>query len=250
MILSGGDPLTMSDERLDEIIGKISAIDHVDIIRIGSRIPVVLPQRITDDLINVLKKYPPIWFNTHFNHPNELSEESRNALAKLSDNGIVVSNQSVLLKGINDHVDVMKNLVQKLVKNRVRPYYIYQCDLSTGIEHFRTPIAKGMEIMESLRGHTSGLCQPQYVVDAPGGGGKIPVMPNYVVSMAPGRWILRNYEGFITTYTEPEYKPQNEDDYTAFCEDERKSTDGVMSLIRGKKISIGPDDTKRNKRQN
>ncbi|MCB5250382.1 MAG: lysine 2,3-aminomutase [Candidatus Cloacimonadales bacterium] len=250
VILSGGDPLTMSDERLDEIIGKISAIDHVDIIRIGSRIPVVLPQRITDDLINVLKKYPPIWFNTHFNHPNELSEESRNALAKLSDNGIVVSNQSVLLKGINDHVDVMKNLVQKLVKNRVRPYYIYQCDLSTGIEHFRTPIAKGMEIMESLRGHTSGLCQPQYVVDAPGGGGKIPVMPNYVVSMAPGRWILRNYEGFITTYTEPEYKPQNEDDYTAFCEDERKSTDGVMSLIRGKKISIGPDDTKRNKRQN
>ncbi|HOE91440.1 MAG TPA: lysine 2,3-aminomutase [Candidatus Cloacimonadota bacterium] len=250
VILSGGDPLTLSDERLDEIIGKIAAIDHVDIIRIGSRIPVVLPQRITDSLINVLKKYPPIWFNTHFNHPNEMSEESKKALAKLADNGIVLGNQSVLLKGINDHVDVMKNLVHTLVKNRVRPYYIYQCDLSNGISHFRTPISKGIEIMESLRGHTSGLCQPLYVVDAPGGGGKIPVMPNYVVSMAPNRWILRNYEGFITTYTEPGYEKQNDNNYNAFCPEERKSTDGVMSLIRGKKIAIGPNETKRNKRQN
>ncbi|HOQ81128.1 MAG TPA: lysine 2,3-aminomutase, partial [Candidatus Cloacimonadota bacterium] len=162
----------------------------------------------------------------------------------------VLGNHSVLLKGINDHVDVMKNLVHTLVKNRVRPYYIYQCDLSNGISPFRTPISKGIEIMESLRGHTSGLCQPLYVVDAPGGGGKIPVMPNYVVSMAPNRWILRNYEGFITTYTEPGYKKQNDNNYNAFCPEERKSTDGVMSLIRGKKIAIGPNETKRNKRQN
>lgn len=248
VILSGGDPLTLSDERLDEIIGKIYAIDHVDIIRIGTRTPVVLPQRITDNLINVLKKYPPIWLNTHFNHPSEMTPDAMNALAKLANNGIVLGNQSVLLKGINDHVDVMKNLVHQLVKNRVRPYYIYQCDLSNGISHFRTPVSKGIEIMESLRGHTSGLCQPLFVVDAPGGGGKIPVMPNYVMSMAPDRWILRNYEGFITTYTEPDYKALDENAYSEKCSDERKSDEGIMSLIRGQKISIGPNDTKRNKR--
>ncbi|HOD53165.1 MAG TPA: lysine 2,3-aminomutase [Candidatus Cloacimonadota bacterium] len=248
VILSGGDPLTLSDERLDEIIAKIYAIDHVDIIRIGSRTPVVLPQRITDNLINVLKKYPPIWFNTHFNHPNEMTPEAMKALAKLADNGIVLGNQSVLLKGINDHVDVMKNLVHQLVKNRVRPYYIYQCDLSNGISDFRTPISKGIEIMESLRGHTSGLCQPLFVVDAPGGGGKIPVMPNYTISMAPDRWILRNYEGFITTYTEPGFEKQDTAKYNGFCPQERKSDDGVMTLLRGEKISIGPNDTKRNKR--
>jgi lysine 2,3-aminomutase len=248
VILSGGDPLTLADEKLDEILAKIYAIDHVDIIRIGTRTPVVLPQRITDNLINVLKKYPPIWLNTHFNHPNEMTKEAMQALAKLADNGIVLGNQSVLLKGINDHVDVMKNLVHTLVKNRVRPYYIYQCDLSNGISHFRTPVSKGIEIMESLRGHTSGLCQPLFVVDAPGGGGKIPVMPNYVLSMSPDRWILRNYEGFITTYTEPGFVPQNDADYNAFCIPERKSDEGIMHLIRGEKISIGPNDTKRNKR--
>ncbi len=248
VILSGGDPLTLSDERLDEIIGKIYAIDHVDIIRIGTRTPVVLPQRITDNLINVLKKYPPIWLNTHFNHPSEMTPDAMKALAKLADNGIVLGNQSVLLKGINDHVDVMKNLVHQLVKNRVRPYYIYQCDLSNGISHFRTPVSKGIEIMESLRGHTSGLCQPLFVVDAPGGGGKIPVMPNYVMSMSPDRWILRNYEGFITTYTEPDFKAMDENAYSEKCRDERKSDEGIMSLIRGEKISIGPNDTKRNKR--
>lgn len=248
VILSGGDPLTLSDELMDKIIGKISKIDHVDIIRIGSRMPVVCPQRITDSLINVLKKYPPIWLNTHFNHTDEFTPESRKAVAKLADNGIVLGNQSVLLARINDQVDVMKNLVHTLVKNRIRPYYIYQCDLSLGISHFRTPVSKGIEIMESLRGHTSGLCQPMFVVDAPGGGGKIPVMPNYVLSMAPNRWILRNYEGFITTYTEPGYEDQDLSKYNGFCPDERKSDDGVMSLIRGQKISIGPSDTKRNKR--
>ncbi len=248
VILSGGDPLTLSTARLEEVISEIAAIDHVDIIRIGSRIPVVLPQRIDEELITMLKKYPMIWLNTHFNHPNEMTPEAQAALAKLANAGVVLGNQSVLLKGINDHVDVMKKLVHSLVKNRVRPYYIYQCDLSEGISHFRTPISKGIEIMESLRGHTSGLCIPTYVVDAPGGGGKIPVLPNYIVSQMPGRTILRNYEGFITTYTEPEYKEQNDSDYCQLVSEERKSTEGLMSLLRGDKISIGPAETKRNKR--
>jgi lysine 2,3-aminomutase len=249
VIISGGDPLTLSDDRLDEILAQLYEIKHVDIIRIGSRIPVVLPQRITDDLIKVLKKYPPIWFNTHFNHSQEMTPEAAKAVAKLVDNGIVVNNQSVLLRGLNDHIDVMKNLVHVLLKNRVRPYYIYQCDLSNGITHFRTPVSKGIEIMESLRGHTSGLCQPIYVVDAPGGGGKIPVMPNYVISSAPGKVILRNYEGFITTYTEPEYNPVKDSEYTGLCPKERKSDEGVINLSRGKQLSITPTGSKRAKRK-
>ena len=248
VILSGGDPLTLSDERLESIISRIYEIEHVDIIRIGSRLPVVLPQRITDGLVNMLKKYPPIWLNTHFNHPNELTTDAQKALSKLADNGIILGNQSVLLKNINDNTDVMKNLVHQLTKNRVRPYYIYQCDLSNGIEHFRTPVSKGIEIIESLRGHTSGLCVPTYVVDAPGGGGKIPVMPNYVISYAPQKIILRNYEGFITTYTEPVYTPLNNDVYTAKCRKERVSDDGVILLSKGDKVYITPENSKRNLR--
>lgn len=249
VILSGGDPLTLGDERLDEVLGKLARIKHLDIVRIGSRLPVVLPQRITDSLLAVLKKYKFVWLNTHFNHPNELTPDSTAALARLADAGVVLGNQSVLLKGINDNVDVMKELVHRLVRNRVRPYYIYQCDLSEGISHFRTPVSKGIEIIESLRGHTSGLCVPTYVVDAPGGGGKIPVMPNYLISQMPGRVVLRNYEGFITAYTEPEYKPMDDKQYKALCPRERKSSEGVMSLLRGKRVSIGPAETKRNQRR-
>jgi lysine 2,3-aminomutase len=249
VILSGGDPLTLDDATLDMIISKLYQIKHVDIIRIGSRTPVVLPQRITDGLIKVLKKYPPIWFNTHFNHPAEFTPESTVALAKLADNGIVLNNQSVLLKNINDHIDVMKNLVHLLVKNRVRPYYIYQCDLSNGIEHFRTPISKGIEIMESLRGHTTGFCQPYFVVDAPGGGGKIPLMPNYIISASPQKVILRNYEGFITTYTEPAYTQPDDNIYTGLCDTQKKSDDGIITLTRGKKLSITPDTSKRKTRE-
>lgn len=249
VILSGGDPLTLGDERLDEILGKLSQIEHVDIVRLGTRLPVVLPQRITEGLLAVLKKYKFVWLNTHYNHPNELGEDARQALAKLSEAGIPLGNQSVLLKGINDNVDVMKALVHKLVKNRVRPYYIYQCDLSEGIGHFRTPVAKGIEIIESLRGHTSGLCIPTYVVDAPGGGGKIPVMPNYLISQMPGRIILRNYEGFITAYTEPGFEQPDDAKYRALCPEERKSSEGLMTLMRGKKVSIGPAETKRNQRR-
>jgi len=249
VIISGGDPLTIGCDNLDKILGKLYEIEHLDIIRIGSRAPVVLPQRINDGLIEVLKKYPPIWFNTHFNHPNEFTPESIAALKKLADNGIVLNNQSVLLKNVNDHVDVMKNLVHQLVKNRVRPYYLYQCDLSKGIEHFRTPISKGIEIMESLRGHTSGLCQPFYVVDAPGGGGKIPLMPNYIISQAPNKVILRNYEGFITTYTEPGYMPKNDDKYNGLSKVEHKTKEGVMNLLRGENMSLVPENSKRDKRK-
>ena len=249
VILSGGDPLTLGDVRIDEVLGRLAEIKHVDIVRLGTRTPVVMPQRITDGLIEVLKKYKFVWLNTHFNHPNEITKESAAALARLAEAGVVLSNQSVLLKGINDHVDVMKELVQGLVRNRVRPYYIYQCDLSEGIAHFRTPVSKGIEIMESLRGHTSGLCVPTYVVDAPGGGGKIPVMPNYLISQMPGRVVLRNYEGFITAYTEPEYVPQDDKKFKARSKTERRSTEGVMELLRGKKVSIGPADTRRNKRR-
>ncbi len=249
VILSGGDALTISDARLDEILGRLAKIDHVDIVRIGTRTPVVMPQRITEELIAVLRKYKFVWLNTHFNHPNELTPTAAAALARLAEAGVVLGNQSVLLKGVNDHVDVMKALVHALVRNRVRPYYIYQCDLSEGISHFRTPIAKGIEIIESLRGHTSGLCVPTFVVDAPGGGGKIPVMPNYIISQMPGRVVLRNYEGFISAYTEPEFVPQDESKYQTRCTPERQSTEGVMALMRGSKVSIGPAETRRNQRR-
>ncbi|MBM4403182.1 MAG: lysine 2,3-aminomutase [Candidatus Cloacimonetes bacterium] len=249
VILSGGDPLTMSDQRIDDVLGRLSRIPHVDIVRLGTRIPVVLPQRVTDDLIGVLQKYKFVWLNTHYNHPQELTFEAQAALAKLAEAGVVLGNQSVLLRGVNDHVDVMKELVHRLVKNRVRPYYIYQCDLSEGIAHFRTPISKGIEIIESLRGHTSGLCVPTYVVDAPGGGGKIPVMPTYIISQMPGRVILRNYEGFITAYTEPAYLPVDDADYKDLCPPERRSDEGIMTLLRGDKVAIGPAETKRNKRR-
>lgn len=188
VLLSGGDALLVSDEKLEYIISRLRAIPHVEIIRIGSRTPVVLPQRITPELVNMLKKYHPIWLNTHFNHPNEVTPESKQACARLADAGIPLGNQSVLLRGVNDCTHIMKKLVHELVKMRVRPYYIYICDLSLGIGHFRTPVSKGIEIIENLRGHTSGYAVPTFVVDAPGGGGKIPVMPNYVSRRLRTAW--------------------------------------------------------------
>ena len=203
VLLSGGDPLLFSDARLETIIKKIKAIPHVEMIRLGSRIPVVLPQRITEDLVNMLKKYHPLYINTHFNHLKEITAASGEACARLCNAGIPVANQSVLLKGINDRPEIMKELVQGLLKIRVRPYYLYQCDLSQGIEHFRTPISKGIEIIESLRGHTTGMAVPLFIVDAPGGGGKIPVSPQYLISHSEGKAVLRNYEYKIFSYTEP-----------------------------------------------
>jgi len=247
VLLSGGDALLISDEKLEYIIKKLREIPHVEIIRIGSRTPVVCPQRITDDLVNMLKKYHPIWLNTHFNHPKEITPESTEAIAKLADAGIPLGNQSVLLRGINDCVHVMKDLVQQLVKIRVRPYYIYQCDLSLGIEHFRTTVGKGIEIMEGLRGHTSGYAVPTFVVDAPGGGGKTPVMPNYVLSRSSNKLILRNYEGVITTYTEPNV-PEHECNCDV-CQGKKEShLSGVASLLAGDQLALEPKDLARKER--
>lgn len=245
VLLSGGDALLVSDTRLEDIIKRLRAIPHVEIIRIGTRTPVVMPQRITDDLVNMLKKYHPIWLNTHFNHSDEITAESAEACARMANAGIPLGNQSVLMRGINDCAHIMKKLVHDLVKIRVRPYYIYQCDLSIGLEHFRTPVSKGIEIIESLRGHTSGFAVPTFVVDAPGGGGKIPVMPQYLISQVPGKVILRNFEGVITSYTEPT-------DYVSNCQCEdckhTSDEDGIAGLMHGDEIAIEPKLLKRRNR--
>jgi lysine 2,3-aminomutase len=204
VLLSGGDPLMLSDGYLDWILTELQKIPHVQVVRIGTRMPVVLPYRITNDLVAMLKKHHPVWINTHFNHPREITASSREALRLLADAGIPLGNQTVLLAGVNDCPRIMKALVHKLVENRVRPYYLYQCDLSEGLTHFRTPVGKGIEIMESLIGHTSGFAVPTYVIDAPGGGGKIPLNPNYLISLSTNKVVLRNYEGVITTYQEPD----------------------------------------------
>lgn len=247
VLLSGGDPLLLSDDHLEDIISRIRAIPHVEIIRLGSRIPVVMPQRITPALCDMLKKYHPFWLNTHFNHPKEITPESTRACAMLADAGIPLGNQSVLLAGVNDCVHVMKKLVQALVRIRVRPYYIYQCDLSLGLSHFRTPVSKGIEIIEALRGHTSGFAVPTFVVDAPGGGGKTPVIPNYIISQSPHKIILRNFEGVITTYTEPDH--YIESCQCEVCRGETKVTlVGVAGLERGQQLALKPEGLLRDKR--
>jgi lysine 2,3-aminomutase len=259
VLLSGGDPFLLSDSYLDWILTELDSIPHIEVVRIGTRTPVVLPYRITNELTEILKRHHPIWINTHFNHPRELTNSSRTALKKLADAGIPLGNQSVLLAGVNDCPRIMRALVHKLVANRVRPYYLYQCDLSEGLSHFRTPVGKGIEILENLIGHTSGFCIPTYVIDAPGGGGKIPVMPNYLISWSTNKVILRNYEGVITTYKEPDsYEP-------IFCNrdcdkcdlqlavdeaDEWKSL-GIQKLLcdHDKTISLIPDANERYSRR-
>jgi len=238
VLLSGGDALLISDDKLEYIIKKLRDIPHVQIIRIGSRTPVVLPQRITPELVEMLKKYHPIWLNTHFNHSDEITSASKGACELMANAGIPLGNQSVLLRGINDCTHVMKDLVHDLVAMRVRPYYIYQCDLSVGLEHFRTPVSKGLEIIEGLRGHTSGYAVPTFVVDAPGGGGKTPVMPQYVISQSPSRIVLRNFEGVITTYTEP--KPYEDKCECKHCTDGNKKKMGIAKLLAGEQLSIEP----------
>lgn len=230
VLLSGGDPFLLSDEYLDWILTEIRTIPHVQVIRIGTRTPVVLPYRITDNLVNVLKKHHPVWVNTHFNHPREITASAKESLTKLADAGIPLGNQSVLLADVNDCPRIMKELVHKLVMNRVRPYYLYQCDLSEGLSHFRTPIGKGIEIMESLIGHTSGFSVPTYVVDAPGGGGKIPLMPNYIISWSTHKVILRNYEGVITSYQEPDKYEQT------LCDRDCKNCNLELELNEGEEI--------------
>lgn len=202
VLISGGDPLVLEDEEIEDLIQKIRAVSHVEFLRIGTRVPVTLPQRITEKLVSVLKKYSPIWVSIHFNHPKEITKRCKIACDMLSDAGIPLGSQTVLLKGINDRPYIMKKLMQELLQIRVRPYYIYQCDPVKGTQHFRTPVAVGINIIEKLRGHTSGYAVPTYVIDGPGGGGKIPVGPNYVLSQAKGKYVLRNYKGKIYTYLE------------------------------------------------
>ena len=204
VLLSGGDPLLFSDSKLEKILSRLHAIPHIQFVRIGSRIPIFLPQRITDDLCNMLKKYHPLFISIHTNHPKELTAEVKAGLEKLSDAGIMTGNQSVLLKGVNDNVPTQKALVHKLLMSRSRPYYLYQCDLIKGSSHLRTSVAKGIEIIEGLRGHTTGYAIPQYVIDGPGGGGKIPINPNYIKEITPEKVVLRNYEGKEFTYPEPQ----------------------------------------------
>jgi lysine 2,3-aminomutase len=245
VIISGGDPLTMSTSILERILAAVRSVSSVEIIRIGTRVPVVLPQRITHELTQMLAKYHPVWINTHFNHPNELTPEAQAACAKLANAGFPLGNQTVLLRGINDSPHVMEELCRGLVRMRVRPYYLFQCDLVRGIEHFRTPISRGIEIMEYLRGRLSGLAIPAYVVDAPHGGGKIPVLPNYVVSMSPTHTVLRNFEGMIVNYPEP-VEPQRRAQTAAGV---KPSVSGVWDLAAGHASAITPMGAYRQKRR-
>ncbi|MBE0595831.1 MAG: KamA family radical SAM protein [Desulfuromonadales bacterium] len=210
VILSGGDPLLLADEKLDWILRELRAIPTVEIIRIGSRIPVVLPQRITPALVKVLRRYHPLYINTHFNHPDEITETSARACGRLVDAGIPLGNQTVLLRGVNDDPQVMKRLMQKLLAIRVRPYYIYQADMVQGTDHFRTSVEEGVEILRALRGHTSGMAVPAYVIDAPGGGGKIPLLPDYLQSLGT-EVVLKNYLGDTYTYLNPERRQEDEE---------------------------------------
>jgi len=243
VLLSGGDPLTLAPKLLDELLGRLREIPHIEILRIGTRVPVFMPMRVTDELCATLEKYHPLWMNIHVNHPSEISLELAEACDRLSRAGIPLGNQSVLLAGVNDCPHIQRQLVQDLVRIRVRPYYLYQCDLVEGAGHFRTPVAKGIEIMEALRGHTSGYAVPSYMIDAPGGGGKIPVGPNYMISMSDHKIILRNYEGYITTYEEPtEYSP-HDPKTCAYCQNKRvePGQGGISALLDGDQMFIKPE---------
>ncbi|MEM2902003.1 MAG: KamA family radical SAM protein [Candidatus Bathyarchaeia archaeon] len=202
VLISGGDPLTLSTEKLERIIRRIREIKHVEIIRIGTRVPVTLPMRIDEQLTSMLKKYHPLWMSLHFTHPREITPQVEQACRRLADAGVPLGSQTVLLKGINDSPLIIRKLMHKLLTLRVRPYYLYQCDLAQGISHFQTPVETGLKIMESLRGHTSGYAVPTYVIDAPGGGGKIPIAPNYLISYGNGRAVMRNYRGEVYEYKE------------------------------------------------
>ncbi|HNT23173.1 MAG TPA: lysine 2,3-aminomutase [Anaerolineales bacterium] len=241
VLLSGGDPLVLAPKILEEILTRLREIPHIEIVRIGSRVPVFMPMRITDELTDMLQKFHPLWLNIHVNHPNEISAELAEACDKLTRAGIPLGNQAVLLAGVNDNVHVQRELVQKLVRIRVRPYYLYQCDLVEGAGHFRTPVAKGIEIMEGLRGHTSGYAVHQYIVDAPGGGGKIPVLPNYLISMSDHKVVLRNFEGYITTYEEPtDYMPEKSAKFLGSKRPEPGQT-GITGLLDGDEMFIKPE---------
>ncbi len=207
VLLSGGDPLLFSDAKLEHILSRLRSIPHIEFIRIGSRVPIFLPQRITSELCQMLQKYHPLWLSIHTNHPRELTTEVKEGLERLANHGVPLGNQSVLLRGVNDNPEVMKSLVHKLLMCRVRPYYLYQCDLIQGSSHLRAPVSKGIEIIEALRGHTTGYAVPQFVIDAPGGGGKVPLNPDYMLMKDEQRVLIRNYEGKVFEYPEPSVTP-------------------------------------------
>jgi lysine 2,3-aminomutase len=243
VLISGGDPLTLALPVLESLLRRLSDMPHVEVIRIGTRMPIFLPQRVTDELATMLAHYHPIWMNIHINHPKEITPEVEIALGRLADAGIPLGSQTVLMAGINDCPNVMLALVHKLVRNRVRPYYLYQCDLVHGAGHFRTPVAKGIEIMESLRGHTSGFAVPTFVIDAPEGGGKVPILPNYVISMSDTRVVVRNYEGFIAAYAQPTAYQPHDAASCAYCRARRAEhgQDGVSALLEGRAHRIMPE---------
>ena len=242
VLLSGGDPLVLAPKVLEGLLQRLRDIPHVEIVRIGSRVPIFMPQRVDQELCDMLARYHPLWFNIHVNHPNEITLELAKACDRLTRAGIQLGNQSVLLAGVNDSVHIQRDLVHRLVMMRVRPYYLYQCDMVEGAGHFRTSVSKGLEIIEGLRGHTSGFAVPHYIIDAPGGGGKVPLMPNYVLSMAPGRTVIRNFEGYITTYTEaPDYDPDAVKPLEArVAQRPEPGQEGVLGLLAGKRLNIEP----------
>ena len=242
VIVSGGDPLTMATEALDRVLTALRSVPSVSIIRIGTRVPVVMPQRITDELTAMLRRHQPVYVNTHFNHPNELTADAAAACGRLVDAGVPMGNQTVLLRGVNDDPRIIEQLCRGLVKIRVRPYYLYQCDLVRGVEHFRTKLTRGIEVMEYLRGRLSGLAIPQFVVDAPHGGGKIPLLPNYIVSMSPTHTVLRNFEGMLVNYPEPGIEPELQPRTTP-------GSAGVWELACGQVSQIQPAASNRQKRR-
>jgi len=243
VLLSGGDPLVLAPKILEEILTRLREIPHIEIVRIGSRVPVFLPMRVTQELCEMLQKFHPLWINIHINHPNEISQELAEACDRMTRAGIPLGNQSVLLAGVNDCVHIQREMVQKMTRIRVRPYYLYQCDLVEGAGHFRTPVAKGIEIIEGLRGHTSGYAVPQFIVDAPGGGGKIPVMPNYQISASDHKIILRNYEGYVTTYEEPTTYTAHDPATCSYCQNKRPEPGqtGITGLLDGEDMFIKPE---------
>jgi lysine 2,3-aminomutase len=243
VLLSGGDPLTIAPAILEELLGRLREIPHIEIVRIGTRVPIFMPMRVTDELCDMLQKYHPLWLNIHVNHPNEITAELAQATDKLSRAGIPLGNQTVLLAGINDCVHIQRKLVQDLVRIRVRPYYLYQCDLVEGAGHFRTPVAKGIEVMEGLRGHTSGFAVPTYLIDAPGGGGKIPVLPDYLISQSDHKVILRNYEGYISAYEEPANYQSHDPKTCKYCQNKRlePGQNGITGMLDGEQIFIKPE---------
>jgi lysine 2,3-aminomutase len=243
VILSGGDPLILPMKLLEEILCRLRQIEHVEIIRIGTRVPVFLPMKITGELANMLQRYHPLWMNIHVNHPHEITQELAWVVDRLTRVGIPIGNQTVLLAGVNDCVHVQRALIHDLLRIRVRPYYLFQCDLVEGAGHFRTPVSKGIEIIEGLRGHTSGLGVPVFAIDAPGGGGKVPLMPNYVLSMSEHNVVIRNYEGYVAAYEESTSYVPHDPTTCVFCNHKRREPGqgGLTGLLEGEDNSIKPD---------